>query len=88
MSTWKMVSFTTLCGNIVQLPFIETFDNYGQGTNIYPTCWVRTSTAGTYPYITTSYPISNPYSMYFYSSSTTQSTIVLPKVDPSIPMNT
>ena len=88
ISAWKMISFTTDCGPILQVPFVENFDTYGQGSNVFPTCWTRLTTAGAYPYITTSYPLSSPYSMYFYSSSTTYSMIVLPPLDPTIALNT
>jgi hypothetical protein len=86
-SPWRTVTFTTDCGTIDQLPFVENFDTYGQGSNIIPTCWVRHTTAGAYPYITTT-PYNGPYSLYFYSSSSTYSMIVLPPLDPSLMLNT
>ena len=87
MSPWKTVTFTTDCGTISQIPFVENFDTYGQGTNIIPSCWVRHTTAGAYPYITTT-PFNGPYSLYFYSTSSTYSMIVLPPLDPTVALNT
>src|SRR5690606_19784639 len=75
-SSWKLITFTTLCGDIDQLPFTENFDTYPNGSNSIPTCWTRLSTQGNYPYITTSYPISNPHSLYFYASGTNHSTLI------------
>ena len=41
-SEWSHpTSFTTGCGTIINLPFAESFDNYGTCTNAFPPCWVR-----------------------------------------------
>jgi hypothetical protein len=87
-SSWKLITFTTLCGDIDQLPFTENFDTYPNGSNSIPTCWTRLSTQGNYPYITTSYPISNPHSLYFYASGTNHSTLILPPLSETIDITT
>ncbi len=82
------INFTTACGAITTLPWSDFFDTYGTGTTIFPTCWVKNSTATTYPYITST-NASSPGSMYFYAGSTGGRIIgVTPMFDSSIPMNT
>lgn len=39
---WRTFSFSTACGEITSLPYIETFSNYGTGTSAFPTCWRKT----------------------------------------------
>jgi len=87
-SSWKLISFTTLCGDIELLPFTENFDTYPSGSNSIPTCWTRLSTQGSYPYISTSYPISSPQSAYFYSYGTNHSTLILPPLSETLDITT
>ncbi|MDL2309238.1 fibronectin type III domain-containing protein, partial [Bacteroidales bacterium OttesenSCG-928-C03] len=75
-SVWTYSSFRTACGviQLADLPYNESFDEYGTGTSIIPTCWTRRSTYGTnYPYINT-INASAPGALYFYASATTHST--------------
>jgi len=52
-SSWKALSFQTLCDSIAVLPFFDGFDTYGTGTGAYPICWykINTYTTGERPYI-------------------------------------
>ncbi len=41
-SEWTQpMTFTTTCGNILNFPYKESFENYGTCSNAFPTCWVR-----------------------------------------------
>ena len=94
------ITFTTLCDPISSLPFITDFDDLGgTGSANYPECWTKLylSTAITtpittsYPYPSSSYYASAPYSMYFFNNITASSTYsiaTLPEFDTSIPVNT
>ena len=83
-SNWiSMTSVATDCELIYSLPYRNNFDNVG--TSVMPICWNRLSTAGNYPYTSTSYAYSAPNSMYFYSGSTSNYTIgTLPELDQNI----
>ncbi len=50
---WRTFSFSTACGEITTLPYVESFSNYGTGTGTYPFCWRKTTTS-TSVYIYTS----------------------------------
>lgn len=81
-------SFLTGCGIVTTLPFIETFDAYGTGTTVFPTCWTKVSTATTYPYVNT-INYSAPGAMYFYcGSSGNYNYVISPQFSTSIPLNT
>ena len=88
VSTWKSVTFTTDCGTIETLPFVENFDSYTANSSNIPTCWTKLTTNGSYPYIYGYNSSSTPNSLYFYTSATTYAMIVLPPVDQTIPLNT
>lgn len=46
VSDWSRgVAFTTGCGTILNLPYSEDFDDYGTGSNAFPTCWARPATS-------------------------------------------
>ncbi|MFA6199929.1 MAG: fibronectin type III domain-containing protein [Bacteroidales bacterium] len=70
------------------IPYVENFDTYGTGTSKYPSAWSRISTYGTSPYPNSSYYVSSPASLYFYSSSTTYTIGITPKINPTININT
>lgn len=41
-SAWSSATlFSTSCGTILNLPYTESFDNYGTCSNAFPPCWVR-----------------------------------------------
>ena len=92
------MTFKTACDQISTLPFFEDFDGLG-GSSKFPDCWSRlymstaTSTPLTtsYPYSSTSYFTSAPYSMYFFSNLAYEQTYcmaILPEFDSSLPLNT
>lgn len=72
-STPKTAMFTTDCGYLSALPYIENFDRYGSGSARIPYCWTRKSNYGEYPYLSTTYSTTSPASLYFYASATTYS---------------
>ena len=82
-SDWSEVcAFFTHCGAISTLPYTETFDNYGVGTNCFPLCWFKQS-SNTYPYINaTNY--TGPGSLYFYTSSGNYNIATTPEINTNI----
>ena len=88
-SSWRVISFTTLCGDIEQLPFAENFDSYPAASGSIPTCWYSLSTQGSiYPYIVTTTPQSSPNCAYFYSTGTNHSTLILPPLSENLDITT
>jgi hypothetical protein len=87
-STWSLgANFTTACGNIASLPWMENFDSHGTGSSVLPLCWSRNSTSSTAPYINTT-NFSTPGALYFYpSSSGNRFMAITPMFDSSIPIN-
>ncbi len=86
-SEWSaIITDTTLCATITTLPYTESFDNYGVGSNTnYPLCWSRlynTTTAS--PYISSTYSVSSPGSMYFTAPTGKNSFAITPQFDASI----
>ena len=85
-SVFSSVEVTTPCVPITTLPLTEDFENF-TATSSYgsPTtqCWHRTTnyTSSYYPYIQTSYAHSGVRSLYFYSYSSSYSSLVLPELD-------
>ena len=94
---WNLVNFTTACGKLRQLPYVEDFDDLATGVRTSHPCW-RFLSDGTgtydsyYPYITsgTSYAYGgsgNYIYMYLPPQSSTTSgyptweCVVLPEVD-------
>ena len=87
-SPYNGVSFRTECGLVTTLPYLEDFNNYGTGTNVYPTCWSKLNTySSDMPYIISS-GYNNSGSLYFIASSGTYNLAILPEFDPSINLNT
>ncbi|MDD2192500.1 MAG: fibronectin type III domain-containing protein, partial [Bacteroidales bacterium] len=66
-SAVSTISFRTACDNIYNLPFENSFDEYGTGSGTFPSCWTKI-TSNTYPYISTTNS-SSPGSMYLYTAS-------------------
>ncbi|MDR2979518.1 MAG: fibronectin type III domain-containing protein [Bacteroidales bacterium] len=87
LSAPVVISFTTECGYLVTLPYSDDFDSYGTGSSVFPACWIRKSTYGTYPYISASYPASSPASYYFYCSSSTYSLSSVYALDDALTMS-
>ena len=80
-------TFTTMC-DPEPLPFTEDFESFtSYGTAVYPDCWQRSQTYNLtsttkYPYVSNStYAPSGTRSLYFYSSSSTNNTAVLPQMN-------
>ena len=89
-SEWSaIITDTTFCATISTLPYTESFDNYGTGSTIYPLCWSRLYNATTAnPYISSSYSVSSPGSIYFTAATGKNSFAITPQFDASIPINT
>jgi len=85
-SFWMSSSFTTGCAPITNLPYIQNFDSYATGyANPLPTCWTKNSTYATgYPYLSTSYRVSNPNSLYVYNYGSTYTAAFLPEMGISL----
>ncbi len=88
-SYWTTMQVRTACDDITVLPYTESFDSYGTGTNAYPSCWGKINTySGSYPYITTT-NYSGPGSLYFYAgTSGTHNIAVTPPFSSELPMST
>ncbi|MBR1799130.1 MAG: fibronectin type III domain-containing protein [Bacteroidales bacterium] len=72
---WQLAAtVVTPCGT-VRLPYEENFDTWGTGTTIIPNCWTKVLVRNNYPYINSqsSYNISSPNVMVFYTNSTANS---------------
>ncbi|MBR5725562.1 MAG: fibronectin type III domain-containing protein [Muribaculaceae bacterium] len=86
-SAWKSMIFRTDCGAGIQsLPYMEDFSSYG-GTGSYsyfPTCWQRNSTAGSYPYISS----TGGNSLYLYTTGSYYTVATTPALDPAINAST
>jgi len=83
----QSITAMTLCESIVNLPWTDSFDTYGTGSSVFPTCWTRNTTYANRPYVSTT-NFSSPGSLYFYVSSGTYNIAATPKFDASIPINT
>ena len=86
-SAWKSMIFRTDCGAGIQsLPYMEDFSSYG-GTGSYtyfPNCWSRVSTAGSYPYISS----TGGNSLYLYTSGGNYTLATTPALDLAISAST
>ncbi|MCR4738377.1 MAG: fibronectin type III domain-containing protein [Bacteroidales bacterium] len=97
-SMWMQYSFRTDCGYITHLPYTENFETFTSGSGSAISCWTRNGlySPTTYPYVNTSYSTSGTKSLYFYcltnstysTYSSIYSSIALPPMDPTIPVNT
>ncbi|MCK9445247.1 MAG: fibronectin type III domain-containing protein, partial [Tissierellaceae bacterium] len=76
-------TFMTPCSLITSLPYTESFDNYGTGTDVFPPCWGKKTTYSYYPYVNSTNN-SAPGSLYFYATSGNYNIGILPGLDPSI----
>ena len=88
-SVWTdSISFRTACDAITALPWSESFDTYGTGTGIYPSCWSKINTySSDRPYIKSTNH-SAPGSLYFQAGSGTYNIATTPLFDASsIPIN-
>ena len=76
-SSWSQVNtFTTKCVPTSTIPYTESFEGYGSGTGIFPSCWSRISTYNAqYPYISTSIHSDGSAALYFYQTSGTYTTL-------------
>lgn len=64
-------SFRTLCSSTMEIPIVESFDDYGYGETVFPTCWTLiTNIDGTIPtYVCNDNYISNPASLRMSTTS-------------------
>ena len=77
------VSARTDCGNISELPFMETFDTWTAGNNVaLDPCWNRISysvgTSFTYPNVVTSQSLSRSNSIQMSANASNFSALILP----------
>ena len=86
-SAWRSMIFRTDCGSGIQsLPYTEDFSSYG-GTGSYtyfPSCWNRISTAGSYPYISS----TGGNSLYLYTTAGNYTLASAPSLASAISPNT
>ena len=69
-SDWsEVVTFHTKCLPISTIPYFESFEGVGSGSNAFPTCWSKKSDYTTDPYVSTSYHSQGSASLYFYATS-------------------
>jgi len=84
------VQFTTACGAITSVPYVENFDNYSSmnGSN-FINCWYRHTSdpANHWVYVTSSDAYSGG-SLDFHYTPNCYTMAVTPMIDPSIPLNT
>ena len=78
-SSWVQRSFKTPCVTSDVLPYEEDFENAGTGTMAFPECWNKITSNGTYPYIKMAPDSTN--ALYFYTTSITYNTAVMPPLD-------
>lgn len=84
-TVWTTVGhYVTACEAVTvndSTPFVETFDSYGTGNSVHPTCW----TTGTnytyiaYPYVSAT-AFSTPGSLCFYGNTSIYSYAATPEV--------
>ncbi len=85
-SIYAVVSATTPCVPLTDLPFTEDFENFNalssMGSDI-TNCWYRGTNypSSFFPYRSTSYAHSGSASMYFYASSSYHCYLALPAFD-------
>lgn len=97
-SRWEMYTFRTACDAITALPFVDNFDSYGVGSDVWIPCWKKFRTytlSTTLPYVsgtswggTTGADGSVGYLYFYTATSGTYTMAVTPSFDPSIPINT
>ena len=88
-SNYRKVSFTTACAPIASedLPLFEDFDSYSSGSNAeIDSCWYRgTNSTSHYPYPYSTYSCGGTGNgLYFYSTTSYYSYIVLPLFEDSL----
>ena len=94
-SAWCSTSQRTDCGTITELPYEESFDTYGTGSNLdgysaFPRCWSRLYSSyiiAPDPFIFSNGYYSAPGSLYFQPSNG-HNVAITPEFDSSIPLNT
>ena len=94
-SAWCSTSQRTDCGTITDIPYMESFDTYGTGSNLdgysaFPRCWSRlyfSYIVAPYPFIFPNGYYSSPGSLYFQPSNG-HNVAITPEFDSSIPLNT
>ena len=84
----SVVSATTGCAAIGQLPFTEDFSGWGTGSGTLPNCWSKVGSYSSYPYISATYnhSVNEGGSLYMFNSSSAalSSFIALPPVETSL----
>ena len=85
----SVLTASTACDAIDQLPYTENFDTYGTGESAYPNCWGKINTySSNRPYVNATH-YAGVGSLYFYAgTSGTYNIAVTPPFDASIPVNT
>lgn len=83
-SDYVNITFTTQCLPIVQLPFVETFDEVAT----YPDCWQKLTTNTIYPLVTNAGSVNGSF-LQLYASESDYSYAILPLLDTEVyPLNT
>lgn len=83
LSIWAgPYSFTTACVPVETLPYVESFDTYGTGSNAFPLCWERpvthTYSSVIYPSIVSGASTSSPHSLRLMADPSTPTYAITP----------
>ena len=81
-----VTSFTTTCGEISELPFIENFDTWETNINSFGQCWNRLSNGSVtvYANIKNTQSVSQPNSLYMKCGENNYSVVALPKISAAL----
>lgn len=89
VSDWSnILSFTTECDIVSSLPYIDNFDSYCTGNQVFPNCWSYISTFTDFPPFISGSCYSSPGAMGTYGDNTNEHIVITPEFDTSIPINT
>ncbi|MCR5115478.1 MAG: choice-of-anchor J domain-containing protein [Bacteroidales bacterium] len=81
-------SFTTGCGTILELPYNESFDDAGVGSDAFPQCWLRPATSyyqsNMTPSATDITAVDGPNSLMFCTGSNMQTYAITPALGTDI----
>lgn len=66
---WRTFDFSTACGEITYLPYIESFSYYGTGTGTFPSCWKKYSTGSAYIYASNDHTGDGGGPLYFTNNT-------------------
>lgn len=80
----SVYTFTTPCFAISDLPFVNNFDTYGTGSDIFPPCWYYTTDHTAAPYVYYNNYVSYPGAMYLTATSDKYKIVATPPFDVNV----